>query len=122
MKGNGHVLSFDEALQKADLKRTLVECPLLGGSIYVRTMTAKERSDFEADLISLPNEKERTRNFREQLLPKVLETEDQQPFIPKGRVGEFMQLPADAIEEVFEQACVLNGFSKKDVETLEKNS
>ena len=51
------ILTADDILRAEDLPRELVEVPEWGGAVYVRGLTAWERSEFENEMFDLKNKR-----------------------------------------------------------------
>ena len=94
--------------------------------LYIRSMSGKERDDFEQTLLSMNDAGDRVqsiKNFRGQILARTL-CEDKE-----GRIRIFTDADADALGEkssaaldkCLEAAKRLSGISEKDQENILKN-
>lgn len=106
---------------KRDFSLLRVETPEWGdGSfVYVRTMTARDRSEFEA----LVRETKRNELVRETLAAlTVCDEEGALLFSGQADAAALSGKNSVVLERIGEAAMKLNLVSKKDVEEIEKNS
>ena len=118
----------EEILEAQDLPTVEVEIPeWTKKKVYIRSLTAVERDDFETEQLQENEDGTLTRNnknFRAKLLVRAL-CED-----PEGKIRIFTDADAEALGEkssaaldkCFIQAKKLAGLSNKDQEELVKNS
>jgi hypothetical protein len=93
-----------------------VQVPALGGSVFVRMMTAGDRDRFEADQI-----KSGEKDFRARLTAATACDADGVLLFGPGDVAALTKLPSVALDDIARAAIDLNRFSHEDVEELEGN-
>jgi len=106
-----------------DLPLTEVEVKEWGGSVLLRTMTGKERDDFENHIMANTNKDEKldTRGLRVLLLGLTLVDEDGNRLFQDDELEELQSKSSKVINDLFEKAQELNGLSDNEVEDLVKN-
>lgn len=117
------VLDVDEFLDKQDLDIVPVKLPAKYGEdagFYVRTLDGDSRAAIErqyttADLAHDP------RNFRAEILLRCVCREDGAPVFEAAHRDRLMKKAAGTLETLFNEACRVNGFTKGDIEAIEKN-
>jgi len=115
------LLNRDQILAAHDLKKVEVEVPEWGGSVYVKTITAAERDNFESAIYHNKN-KININNVRARLASlTVVDEKGKKLFAPED-IGALGKKSAAALDRVFQAACKINKMTPKDVEELEKNS
>lgn len=112
--------TIEEILATDDAHRETVPVPEWGTDVLVVSMSAEERADIEKrwarkDASSDPAA------FRADILERSLKKQDGTPFATTEQIKALLKKNANAVESVFEKACQVSGFSKKDVKELEKN-
>jgi len=94
------------------------------GTIYVRGMTAKERSEYDAQF-RLASGKP---NRRKQLMARALmvvqhcEDEDGNKLFTESDLATIEAMPAAVIEPIVDAACRVSGMTAEDVDEAAKNS
>lgn len=117
------VLDKDAFLAADDLDLVPVPLPAKYGAdvgFYVRLLTGAERGQIEkrfaaSDPANDPG------GFRAVLLVRTIADASGKPIFTDDDAPRLMGKAAGVLETLFEAACRLNGFLKKDVEELEKN-
>jgi hypothetical protein len=98
-----------------------LDIPEWGGRIYVRVMSAKERSEIEDLYIKITDAKKETGKFRKELIRRTwVDKSGNLMIIDDAVATHMMNKSALIIERIFEKACEVNGFRQKDVEVLKK--
>jgi hypothetical protein len=98
-----------------------LDIPEWGGRIYVRVMSAKERSEIEDLYLKISDAKKETGKFRKELIRRTWVDKSGNLMITDDAVAtHMMNKSALIIERIFEKACEVNGFRQKDVEVLKK--
>lgn len=121
MSDNGHI-SIEQILAMDDAHRTTVAIPeWKDAKIDVYSMTATERADIERRWANKRAQADPA-GFRGDILERSLKKPDGSPFATADQIKQLMGKNANAVERLFEAACEVSGFTKKDVEELEKNS
>ena len=123
------LLTRDQILNFNDLKTELVPTPEWDGSVMVRGLTAQERDQFEQSLYTtrkvgngfetIPNKKD---NVRAKLVSMVCIDEKGELLFDAACIDILCKKSAAPIDRIFTVAQKLSGFSKTDIEEIEKNS
>lgn len=117
-------LSREAFLRPAKVNVVEVPVPELGGSVYVKGMTAKDRSRFETQF-QLSSGKSNTRKLkeiRERLVVACLCDEEGVLLLQDSDVDAVGAQPAAVVERIVDAAQKVCGMSNNDVEDLAKNS
>lgn len=113
------LLSKQDILAANDLKTEEVHVPEWGGSVLVRTLSGRERDEFEQSTVDHKNGKPNLENFRAKLVAMcVVDENGQRLFQTKAEVAMLGNKSVAALQRIFNKAQELNGFSEKDVEEL----
>lgn len=115
------ILTKDEILQADDIRKEEVEVPEWGGSVWVQTMSGKERDRFEASIISAKGERNLT-NLRAKIVALSVIDESGKRLFTFEDALELGKKSARALDRVFSVAQRLSGFTPQDVEEMTKNS
>lgn len=117
-------LSREAFLRPAKVHVVEVPVPELGGSVFVKGMTAKDRSRFETQfqLSSGKSNTRRMKEIRERLVIACLCDEEGVLLLQDSDVDAVGSQPAAVIERIVEAAQKVCGMSNDDVEDLAKNS
>lgn len=118
------VLTKDQILSSDDLEMELVDVPEWGGEVWVRTLRARERDQFEAESLQKKGENYETnfRNLRARLVALTMVDEEGNLLFKGKDVEALGNKSARAMDRVFSVAQRLNGIGKHDIEELTKNS
>lgn len=120
------VLGRDEILGASDIKRELVQVPEWGedAAVWVRSLTAKERDDYERSMIVYQNGKNKPdlSQARAKLAAAAICDENGVRLFTDADVKALGDKSASALQRVFEVAQRLSGITGEDVEELVKNS
>lgn len=95
-----------------------VAVPEWGGTVYVREMSARERDNYECELLAQPKE---SRNIRALLAAYTLADESGSPLCGPADAAALAHLSAAGMDRVFAVASRLNRLTKKDVDELAGN-
>jgi hypothetical protein len=110
-------LTKDAILSCLDLKQEKVETPEWGGHVYVRTMTAGDRTAWEIQ------QQGKTRNdIRASLAALTICDEQGNLLFTPEDVGLLNLKSGKVLSDIFTTAAKLNGILPSDVDELEKNS
>ena len=113
--------TIEDVLALDDGHTEVVKVPEWGDvEITVASMTARERSEIEKRWGSKDASSDPA-SFRADVLAQTLKKPDKTPFGTPQQIQALLDKNAAAVERLFEAACEVNGFTKKDVEELEKN-
>ena len=116
----------DKILAQPDLKTLLVEgleeWPELVGSIFVRSLTAAERSSFERSMNFDPHGNPRNiENLQTRLAVLAMVAADGSRIFDEADVEALAKKSASALQTIFNAAAELNGLSEQAVERAAKN-
>lgn len=113
------LLSKHDILNADDRKVEEVHVPEWGGSVLVRSLSGRERDEFEASTIDKKTGKPTMENFRAKLVALcVVDEEGRRLFETRADVAILGNKSVAALQRVFNKAQELNGFSESDVEEL----
>jgi hypothetical protein len=118
------VLSRDDILQARDVKIEQVDVPEWEGIVYVRSISAGERGMIEEAAAKFKESKGKdpfARNFTVKFASLALCDETGKRLFRDEDIALLQQKNAAAVSRVAEAAQRLSGFSKSDMEELEKN-
>ena len=121
-------LSRDQILQaarNAKIQLDKLHVPELGGDIYVRGMSGKERDEFEEGLRIRKGKRtgqSDLRNFRARLAVKVIVTEDGQRILQDDDAAIFGQMPAGVLDRIISRCTELSGMADEEAEDLGNGS
>lgn len=116
-----------EAARAAKIERALLTVPELGGDIYVRGMSGKERDKFEEGL-RIRNGKKTgqsdLRNFRAQLAVRVIVNEAGERLLNDSveDVDVIGRLPAGVLDRIIAKCQELSGKAEEEIEYLGNGS
>jgi hypothetical protein len=119
------VLSREAILAADDQKTEKVEVPEWGGCVYVRSMSAYDRDQYEAEQTNLKKEGGDAidlRNFRARLVARTACDADGNRLFTNEDAEALGSKSALAMSRLFKVASRLNGLTDKDLTDLEKNS
>lgn len=122
-------LSRDAILTASDIVTEVVEIPEWGGAVFVRSMTGKERDEFEESI--LVDKKERTsrggtrltrqaslHNFRAKLAARVTYDADGNRLFSDQDASKLGEKNSGALQRIVAKAQELSGMTDEDVEDL----
>lgn len=118
-------LTRDDILKRAnDLPHERVFVKELGGEVIVRGMTGAQRDQFEASMLELRGRKQilKLNNVRARLIQQTAVDEDDKLLFREADIHMIGQLPATAIEPLFDVARRLSALTEADLDELGKNS
>lgn len=115
------ILTADLILSADDLPKELVEVPEWGGEVYVRCLTAAERDDWEASVVSVEkNGKAKTdmKNLRAKLVARTVCDEEGKRIFSDSQVDALGKKSAAALDRLYAVAARLSKITKGDEEEL----
>jgi len=118
-------LTRDQILGSTDQRIVAVEVPEWGGTVHVRTMTGRERDEWECSLIvdlEARTFEHRRDNLRSRLLVRVLCDATGKPLFTAADIAALGEKSGTALDRVYATAATVNRLSRSDIEELEKNS
>ncbi len=113
--------SRDEILGKRRGRVEEVKVPEWGGTVFVREITASERDAFEASSLDKKGGAKMV-NIRARLAVLTLSDSEGKRLFGDADVAALGELPASAMDRIFEASMRVNRLTKSDVDELEKNS
>lgn len=120
------VLNKQDILQARDVIKEMLEVPEWGGAIYVRSISAAERGLIEEGAAKFKESKGKNDTFARTFTVKMVSMsvcdENGQRLFEDKDIALLQQKNAAVISRIAEVAQRLSGFSKQDLEELEKNS
>ena len=116
------LLNRDAILAALDLPKELVSVPEWGGDVYVRSLTGKERDQFESGMIEQRGKSQTVNlsNIRAKLASMTICDEDGKRIFTDADMQALSGKSAVALQRVFEVAQRLSGLGATDVEELTK--
>lgn len=117
-------LTREAILDCSDLETEKVEIPQWGGYVFVRSLTGKERDDFESSCVEIKGKRRETNlsNIRAKLVSLTTVDSEGKRLFSESDVAELGSKNAGALDAIFSVAQRLSGLSEKDVNDLAKNS
>lgn len=114
-----------EAARNAKIDRALLVVPELGGEIYVRGMSGKERDRFEEGLRIRTGKKagqSDLQNFRAKLAVKVIVDENGERLLADNDSDLFGRLPSGVLDRIISKCSDLSGKAETEIEDLGNDS
>jgi hypothetical protein len=117
-------LSRDAFLRPAKVQIERVEVPELDGHVFVKGMTAKDRSRFESQfqLSSGKSSKRKLKEIRERLVVACLCDEAGTLLLTEEDIAAVGDQPASVVERIVNSAQKVCGMTDDDVESMAGNS
>jgi hypothetical protein len=117
-------LTRDAMLAPIEVPREEVELPELGGSVWIKGMTASDRSKFEREFQTSSGKRSKRRmdEIRERLVIACVCNEDGTLLLTERDIEAIGRQPIGVIERIVDVAQRLCGMSNADVEAMAKNS
>ena len=114
------ILTKDQILQAKDARMEEVKVPEWEGSVFVRSLTGRERDQLEAEILQTPGKKN-MENLRSKLIAlSAVDEKGNRLFELKDAVA-LGEKNARALDRIFAVAQRLSGLTAKDMEELTKN-
>lgn len=112
-----------QILGAPDLPVVELEVPEWGCWVRVRTLTAGERDNFEAEITmgNGKNARVNARNIRAKMVAATVVDEEGRPLFGLADVEALGQKSAKALDRIFGQAAALAGMRDADVQELAEN-
>ena len=117
----GQILSKEQILAVQDLRQEDVHVPEWGGSVRVRTLSGKERADFERSVLVIRGDKYTVnpKLMREKLVAASVIGDDGKRLFSEEDVAALSLKSSSAIEKVFRVAQRLSGIGEGDIKEIE---
>jgi hypothetical protein len=125
MESGKVALTREQILQARDMKLEAVEVPEWGGTLYVRTMKARDRDAFEASRVRLSAENKPeivSINTRARLLSMTVCDDKGVLLFLEEDIELLGEKNAGAMDQVYEVALRINAMRNQDLEKKLKNS
>lgn len=122
------VLSRDSILGADDLTVEKVEISEWGGFVNVKTLTAKERDDFESSMVETrgrgrnQTREIRVKNLRAGLAVRAIVDDEGNRIFGDKDVDELGKKAGSALDKIYDVAARLAGISQTDADELLGNS
>lgn len=118
------LISREKLLTPVEVPMRKVELPALGGYIWVKGMTAKERGQFEKSFDNSDGTKNKTRvsQVRERMVIICACNEDRTPMLTIRDLEKLGQQEINIVEKIVIVAQELCGMTDNDIEELAGNS
>ena len=110
------LLSKDQILSANDVKIKKVEVPEWGGHVFVRSMTAIQRDDFE-----VRHAKGTLKNYRATIASRTICDESGALMFSEAEIAQLSQKSSGALSRIYDVAIDLSGVSEEDAQELEKS-
>lgn len=110
-----------EQLLKKNLPVERVELPELGGEIYVRTLTANERDEYEAQHVAKKEEGNQFENFRGRFAALVVCDEQGNRIFTDEEASLLGEQSAKILDRIFDVGQRLNGMAPEEKEKIKNN-
>lgn len=114
-------LSKDDILNADDRKTVTVSVPEWGGEVLVRSLSGRERDEFEASTVRIRGGKreDNMENLRARLVSLcMVDDNGRRLFTSKHEIAALGTKSVAALQRVFNKCQELNGMSDEDVEEL----
>jgi hypothetical protein len=117
------MLNKDAILSANDLPTETVDVPEWGGQVVIRSMTGKERDEFEQSIVTTNGKSRETnmQNIRARLCALTMVDEAGNRLFDSADAEKLGGKSAKALDRVFAVAQKLNGLSSGDVDELAGN-
>ena len=117
-------MSFLSARQILDLPTLVTEeldVPEWGGKVLVKTLSARERDEFESSMMTVDKNgrpKDNRANVRARLCQLALVNEDGTPLFTRHDIKVLGELPAAGLQRVFNKVNEMSAISEEDLEDM----
>jgi|SRR6476661_6002529 len=116
------ILSREEIIQVDDRKLKEVPVPEWGGSVMIRSLTGRERDDFEQSTVKTNKrgqQEQNFENFRARFVALcVVDENGRRLFQSRQEVALLGNKSVAALQRIFNEAQEMNGMSQEDVDEL----
>lgn len=113
------ILGRDQILNADDRKTKLVPVPEWGGEVLIRSLTGKERDEFESAVSGQGgSKKSNLSNFRARLVSLCIVNEKMERLFVPADIPALGNKSVAALQRVFNACNELNAITEEDVENL----
>lgn len=117
------MLTKEQILTAEDLPREKVEVPEWGGHVYVQTLTARAKEEWETSMLNSRDENKNSLIVRASLAVLTCCTEDGERLFTPDDIDDLNEKSGSALEKIFSAASGLNKVGDStDVDESAKNS
>lgn len=113
------ILNLGDILDAKCARVELIDVPQLGGAVYIRVLSGRERDKFESQVRAakhgLPE------NVRAKWCALALSREDGSRLCSDADIPRLAELPSTVLDVIMGESQRLNGMADEVVEELEKN-
>ncbi len=98
-----------------------LEVPEWGGKVLVKVLSARERDEFEASMMTVDSKGrpvDNRKNARARLVQLAVVHEDGRPYFTKHDIRTLGELPASGLQRVFNKVNEMSAISEKDLESI----
>ena len=124
MSVNGKFLTKEQIFAADDIVFEAVECPEWGGSVILKSLTGKERDNYEASLVEQKKRRVTVKmeNVRAKLLSKsIVDPDTHERLFSDSDIDALGNKSAAPLDRLFDVARRLSGLDDDDVEELTAN-
>lgn len=117
------LLTRDQILTAEDRRFEIVDCPEWGGEVRLRSLTGRQRDEFEAGLVEQRgnDRKLNMRNARAKLVVLCAVDENGQPLFTTEDIRKLGGKSAKPLDRLYDVAASLAGLSEDDMKELTEN-
>lgn len=110
------LLSANSAFKLGEL-----ELPELGGKVFLRVLSSRERDALEAEFTDAKNSLSKLDNIRAKLVVRAVADDQGKRLFSDEEIGAVGDLPAPLVSKIFDAAARHNGMTSDAVEAARKN-
>ena len=115
-------LTAETILGTDDIVIERLEIPEWKGHIFIKSMTGNQRDEWETHIVRSRDAAHRAVLLRGRLACISACHEDGKPLFTMAQITEVGKKNARALNRIFDASTKLNGLTKEEIESLEKNS
>jgi hypothetical protein len=114
------ILTRDEILKADDIKTERVDVPEWGGTVIVKSLTGRQRDEFEGSMIEQRGRRAvmNTANMRAKLVAWSVVDETGERLFNNGDIPDLGEHSAAAVNRIYNVAAKLSGLSDEDVDEM----
>jgi hypothetical protein len=114
------ILTRDEILKADDMKTERVDVPEWGGTVIVKSLSGRQRDEFEGSMIEQRRGKAvmNTANMRAKLVAWSVVDETGDRLFTNGDITDLGEHSASAVNRIYTVAAKMSGLSDEDVDEM----
>lgn len=116
MLDKAKLLSSSSAFKLGEL-----DLPELGGKVFLRVLSSRERDALEAEFTDAKNNLTKLENIRAKLVVRAVADDQGKRLFSDAEVEQVGDMPAPLVSKIFDAAAKHNGMAGDSVETARKN-